>query len=389
MNHPIPKPDQYQDMREALRDLCRTFDSAYWQQVDHERGYPEAFVKAMTEAGWLAALIPEEYGGSGLGLAEASVIMEEINFSGGNSGSCHGQMYNMGTLLRHGSDVQKKMYLPKIASGELRLQSMAVTEPTTGTDTTKLKTTAVKKGDKYIVNGQKVWISRIQHSDLMILLARTTPISEVQRKSEGMSIFIVNLADAIGKGMEVRPIANMVNHETNEVFFDNLEIPAENLIGTEGQGFKYILDGLNAERVLIAAECIGDAYWFIDRARRYANDRVVFDRPIGKNQGIQFPIADSYIETEAANLMRFKACELFDNHEPCGPEANMSKYLAAKASWEAANVCLQTHGGFGFANEYDVERKFRETRLYQVAPISTNLIYSYIAEHVLGLPRSF
>jgi len=389
MNHPIPKPDQYQDMREALRDLCGSFDSAYWQKIDYERAYPEAFVNAMTEAGWLAALIPEQYGGSGLGLAEASVIMEEINFSGGNSGSCHGQMYNMGTLLRHGSEAQKKMYLPKIASGELRLQSMAVTEPTTGTDTTKLKTTAVKQGDKYVVNGQKVWISRIQHSDLMILLARTTPINEVQRKSEGMSIFIVNLADAIGKGMEVRPIANMVNHETNEVFFDNLEIPAENLIGTEGQGFKYILDGLNAERVLIAAECIGDAYWFIDRARRYATDRVVFDRPIGKNQGIQFPIADSYIETEAANLMRFKACELFDQHLPCGPEANMAKYLAAKASWEAANVCLQTHGGFGFANEYDVERKFRETRLYQVAPISTNLIYSYIAEHVLGLPRSF
>jgi acyl-CoA dehydrogenase len=389
MNHPIPKEDQFQDMREALRDLCNRYDSAYWQKIDHERGYPEAFVTSMTEAGWLAALIPEEYGGSGLGLAEASVIMEEINFSGGNSGSCHGQMYNMGTLLRHGSDVQKKMYLPKIATGELRLQSMAVTEPTTGTDTTKLKTTAVKKGDKYIINGQKVWISRIQHSDLMILLARTTPLSEVKRKSEGMSIFIVNLKDAIGKGMEVRPIANMVNHETNEVFFDNLEIPAENLIGEEGQGFKYILDGLNAERVLIAAECIGDAYWFIDRARRYANDRVVFDRPIGKNQGIQFPIADSYIETEAANLMRFKACELFDNHQPCGPEANMAKYLAAKASWEAANVCLQTHGGFGFANEYDVERKFRETRLYQVAPISTNLIYSYIAEHVLGLPRSF
>ena len=389
MNHPIPKPDQYQDMREALRDLCKQFDSAYWQKIDHERGYPEAFVTAMTEAGWLAALIPEEFGGSGLGLAEASVIMEEINLSGGNAGSCHGQMYNMGTLLRHGSEAQQKMYLPKIASGELRLQSMAVTEPTTGTDTTKLKTIAVKKGDKYIVNGQKVWISRIQHSDLMILLARTTPINEVQRKSEGMSIFIVNLKDAIGKGMEVRQIANMVNHETNEVFFDNLEIPAENLIGAEGQGFRYILDGLNAERVLIAAECIGDAYWFIDRARRYANDRVVFDRPIGKNQGIQFPIADSYIETEAANLMRFKACELFDNHQPCGPEANMSKYLAAKASWEAANVCLQTHGGFGFANEYDVERKFRETRLYQVAPISTNLIYSYMAEHVLGLPRSF
>ncbi len=389
MNHPIPKPDQYQEMREALRDLCSRYDSAYWQQVDHERGYPEAFVKAMTEAGWLAALIPEQYGGSGLGLAEASVIMEEINLSGGNAGSCHGQMYNMGTLLRHGSDTQKKLYLPKIASGELRLQSMAVTEPTTGTDTTKLKTTAVKKGDRYVINGQKVWISRIQHSDLMILLARTTPLAEVKKKSEGMSIFIVDLHQAIGKGMEVRPIANMVNHETNEVFFDNLEIPAENLIGAEGQGFKYILDGLNAERTLIAAECIGDAYWFIDRARRYANDRVVFDRPIGMNQGIQFPIADSYIETEAANLMRYKACELFDRNEACGAESNMAKYLAAKASWEAANVCMQTHGGFGFACEYDVERKFRETRLYQVAPISTNLIYSYVAEHLLGLPRSF
>ena len=389
MIHPIPKPDQYQEMREALRDLCSRYDSAYWQQVDHERGYPEAFVTAITEAGWLAALIPEQYGGSGLGLAEASVIMEEINLSGGNAGSCHGQMYNMGTLLRHGSDAQKKLYLPKIASGQLRLQSMAVTEPTTGTDTTKLKTTAVKKGDRYVINGQKVWISRIQHSDLMILLARTTPLGEVKKKSEGMSIFIVDLHQAIGKGMEVHPIANMVNHETNEVFFDNLEIPAENLIGAEGQGFKYILDGLNAERTLIAAECIGDAYWFIDRARRYANDRVVFDRPIGMNQGIQFPIADSYIETEAANLMRFKACELFDRNEPCGAESNMAKYLAAKASWEAANVCMQTHGGFGFACEYDVERKFRETRLYQVAPISTNLIYSYVAEHLLGLPRSF
>jgi len=343
----------------------------------------------MAQAGWLAALIPEEFGGSGLGLAEASVIMEEINFSGGNAGSCHGQMYNMGTLLRHGSDLQKKLYLPKIATGELRLQTMAVTEPTTGTDTTKLKTTAVKKGDKYVVNGQKVWISRIQHSDLMILLARTTPLAEVTKKSEGMSIFIVDLKEAIGKGMTIQPIANMVNHETNEVFFDNLEIPAENLIGEEGKGFKYILDGLNAERVLIAAECIGDAYWFVDKARRYANERVVFDRPIGKNQGIQFPIADSFIETEAANLMRFKACELFDSNQACGAESNMAKYLAAKASWEAANVCLQTHGGFGFANEYDVERKFRETRLYQVAPISTNLIYSYVAEHILGLPRSF
>ncbi|MEO6016883.1 MAG: acyl-CoA dehydrogenase family protein, partial [Polaromonas sp.] len=340
-------------------------------------------------AGWLSAMIPEEYGGTGLGLTAASVIMEEINRAGGNSGACHGQMYNMGTLLRHGSDVQKKRYLPGIAAGTLRLQTMAVTEPTTGTDTTQLKTTAVKKGDRYVVNGQKVWISRIQHSDLMILLARTTPLAEVQKKSEGMSIFIVNLKDAIGKGMKVQPIANMVNHETNEVFFDNLEIPAENLIGQEGQGFRYILDGLNAERTLIAAECIGDAYWFIDKARRYASERVVFNRPIGQNQGVQFPMADAYIETEAANLMRFKACALFDAGQPCGAEANMAKYLAAKASWEAANMCLQTHGGFGFACEYDVERKFRETRLYQVAPISTNLIYSYVAEHLLGLPRSF
>ncbi len=389
MKTQIPTPDAYQEMREALRGMLAGFDSAYWQKVDHERGYPEAFVNALTEAGWLAALIPAEYGGSGLGLAEASVIMEEINFAGGNAGACHGQMYNMGTLLRHGSDAQKKMYLPKIATGELRLQSMAVTEPTTGTDTTQLKTTAVKKDGKYIVNGQKVWISRIQHSDLMILLARTTPLAEVKKKSEGMSIFIVNLKDAIGQGMTVQPILNMVNHETNEVFFDNLEIPAENLIGEEGKGFKYILDGLNAERTLIAAECIGDAYWFVDKARRYASDRVVFNRPIGQNQGVRLPMADGYIETEAANLMRFKACELFDAGKPCGAEANMAKYLAAKASWEAANMCLQTHGGFGFACEYDVERKFRETRLYQVAPISTNLIYSYVAEHLLGLPRSF
>ena len=389
MKHAIPKPDAYQTLREALRDMCQSFDSKYWQEVDEARGYPEAFVQTLTEAGWLAALIPTEYGGSGLGLAEASVIMEEINLSGGNAGSCHGQMYNMGTLLRHGSALQKQTYLPKIASGELRLQSMAVTEPTTGTDTTQLKTTAVRKNDRYVVNGQKVWISRIQHSDLMILLARTTPLSEVTKKSEGMSIFMVDLKQAIGHGMTVKPIRNMVNHETNEVFFDNLEIPVENLIGEEGKGFKYILDGLNAERTLIAAECIGDAYWFIDRATRYANERMVFGRPIGQNQGVQFPIADSYIETEAANLMRFRACELFDANQACGAEANMAKYLAAKASWEAANVCLQTHGGFGFAAEYDVERKFRETRLYQVAPISTNLIYSYMAEHVLGLPRSF
>ncbi|MES3000042.1 MAG: acyl-CoA dehydrogenase family protein [Pseudomonadota bacterium] len=389
MSIQIPAPDAYQEIREALRDLCGGYDSAYWQKVDSDRGYPDAFVDALTEAGWMAALIPSEYGGSGLGLAEASVIMEEINFSGGNSGALHGQMYNMNTVLRHGSPEQKKKYLPEIASGKLRLQSMAVTEPTTGTDTTQLKTTAVKKGDRYVVNGQKVWISRIQHSDLMILLARTTPLADVKKKSEGMSIFLVNLHQAIGHGMTVRPIANMVNHETNEVFFDNLEIPAENLIGEEGKGFKYILDGLNAERTLIAAECIGDAYWFVNKARAYAGERVVFNRPIGQNQGVAFPIADAYMETEAANLMRFKACSLFDAHKPSGAEANMAKYLAAKASWEAANVCLQTFGGFGFAHEYDVERKFRETRLYQVAPISTNLIYSYVAEHVLGLPRSF
>jgi acyl-CoA dehydrogenase len=382
-------PDKFQDIREAVRALCAGFPDEYHRKIDEQRGYPEAFVDALTKAGWLAAMIPQEYGGSGLGLTEASVIMEEINRSGGNAGACHGQMYNMGTLLRHGSDTQKKEYLPKIASGDLRLQSMGVTEPSTGTDTTKIKTTAVKKGDRYVINGQKVWISRIQHSDLMILLARTTPLADVNKKSEGMSIFVVDLRTAIGKGMTVRPIRNMVNHETNELFFDNLEIPAQNLIGEEGKGFKYILDGLNAERTLIAAECIGDGYWFIDRVTKYVKDRVVFGRPIGQNQGVQFPIAESYIEVEAANLMRWRACELFDAHQPCGAEANMAKYLAAKASWEAANACLQFHGGFGFASEYDVERKFRETRLYQVAPISTNLILSYIAEHILDLPRSF
>ena len=382
-------PDQYQDIRDAVRALCAEFPDAYHRQIDSERAYPEAFVNALTQAGWLAALIPAEYGGSGLGLTEASVIMEEINRSGGNSGACHGQMYNMGTLLRHGSTAQKEHYLPKIASGQWRLQSMGVTEPSTGTDTTKIKTTAVKKGDRYVVNGQKVWISRVQHSDWMILLARTTALADVKKKSEGMSIFMVDLRQAEKSGMTVRPIPNMVNHETNELFFENLEIPQENLIGQEGLGFKYILDGLNAERTLIAAECIGDGYWFLDRVTQYVNERVVFGRPIGQNQGVQFPIADAYMEVEAANLMRYKACELFDAGQPCGAQANMAKYLAAKASWEAANACIQFHGGFGFANEYDVERKFRETRLYQVAPISTNLIYSYVAEHILGLPRSF
>ena len=385
---PTP-PDAYQDIRDAVRALCAEFPDEYHRQIDRERGYPTAFVDALTQAGWLAAMIPTEYGGSGLGLSEASVVMEEINRSGGNSGACHGQMYNMGTLLRHGSDAQKQHYLPKIASGEWRLQSMGVTEPSTGTDTTQIKTTAVRRGDRYVINGQKVWISRVQHSDWMILLARTTPLAEVKKKSEGMSIFMVDLRAAEQSGMTVRPIPNMVNHETNELFFENLEIPAEILIGAEGQGFKYILDGLNAERTLIAAECIGDGYWFIDRVAKYASERVVFGRPIGQNQGVQFPIAESYIEVEAANLMRWEACRLFDAHQPCGAQANMAKYLAAKASWEAANACIQFHGGFGFAHEYDVERKFRETRLYQVAPISTNLILSYIAEHVLGLPRSF
>ena len=381
--------ESYAEIREAVRALCAQFPDDYFRKVDAVRGYPVEFVDALTAAGWLAALIPQQYGGSGLSLAEASVIMEEINRSGGNSGACHGQMYVMNVLVRHGSEAQRSTLLPKIASGELRMQSMAVTEPTTGTDTTKLKTTAMRKGDRYVINGQKVWISRVQHSDLIVLLARTTPLAEVQRKSDGLSVFLVDVREAMGKGLSLRSIPNMVNHETNELFFDNLEIPAESLIGEEGKGFRYILDGLNAERVLIAAECIGDAYWFVERASKYANERVVFDRPIGKNQGVQFPIAESYIETEAASLMRFRACELYDAQQPCGAEANMAKYLAAKASWEAANACLQTHGGFGFAAEYDVERKFRETRLYQVAPISTNLILSYIAEHELGLPRSY
>jgi len=385
----MPDPDRHQDIRDAVRALCAGFPDEYHRKIDAQRAYPAEFVEALTKAGWLAALIPQQYGGSGLGLAEASVIMEEINRAGGNAGACHGQMYNMGTLLRHGSQAQKALILPRIASGELRLQSMGVTEPTAGTDTTKIRTTAVKKGDRWVVNGQKVWISRVQHSDLMILLARTTPLAEVAKRSEGLSVFIVDLRQAIGHGMTVRPIPNMVNHETNELFFENLEIPAENLIGQEGQGFRYILDGLNAERTLIAAECIGDGRWFIDRVSAYVKDRVVFGRPIGQNQGVQFPIAEAHIEVEAADLMRWEACRLFDAHQPCGAQANMAKYLAAKASWEAANACLQFHGGFGFACEYDIERKFRETRLYQVAPISTNLILSYVAEHVLGLPRSF
>ena len=381
--------DQHQDIRKAVRELCAEFPDEYFRRKDEERTYPDEFVTALTKAGWLAALIPEEYGGAGLGLTEASVIMEEINHCGGNSGACHGQMYNMATLLRHGSQAQKRKYLPKIASGELRLQAMAVTEPTTGTDTTKIKTTATKKENRYVISGQKVWVSRVQHSDLMVLLARTTPLAQVKKKSEGMSIFLVDIREAMGKGLSMAPIRNMVNHETNELYFDGLEIPADSLLGEEGKGFRYILDGLNAERALIAAECIGDGYWFIEKVVKYTSERVVFGRPIAQNQGVQFPIAKAYVNLEAANLMRYRACELYDRQQPCGAEANMAKLLAADASWEAANVCLQFHGGFGFACDYDVERKFRETRLYQVAPVSTNLILSFVAEHVLGLPRSF
>ena len=379
----------FPEIREAVRALCARFPDAYHREIDLQRGYPEAFVQALTEAGWMAALIPQQYGGSGLSMAEASVIMEEINRSGGNSGACHGQMYVMNAIVRSGSEAQKRAYLPRIASGELRVQSMGVTEPTTGSDTTRLQTTATRKDGRWVIQGQKVWISRIQHSDLMILLARTKPLDQVTRKTDGLSCFLVDLRQAIGHGLTVRPILNMVNHETNELFFDDLEIPEDNLLGELHQGFRTILDGLNAERTLIAAECIGDGYWFIDRAKHYAAERVVFGRPIGQNQGVQFPIAEAYIELEAANLMRWKACERIDRGEAAGAEANMAKYLAAKASWEAANVCLQTHGGFGFACEYDIERKFRETRLYQVAPISTNMIFSYVAEHVLGLPKSY
>jgi len=382
-------PAEHDDLRDALRSLCAEFPAEYHRKHGAAASYPEEYINALTEAGWLSAMIPEKFGGSGLGLTEASIVMEEINRSGGNSGHCHGQMYNMSTLLRHGSDAQKARYMPGLASGKLRLQSMAVTEPTTGTDTTKLKTTAVRDGDDYIINGQKVWISRIQHSDLMILLARTTPLTEVKRKSQGLSVFIVDIHEAMENGMSLNPIANMVGHETNEVFFDDLRIPAENLIGEEGKGFRYILDGLNAERTLIAAECIGDGYWFMERATNYARERIVFDRPIGQNQGVQFPLARAFVAVEAANLMRFEACRRFDAHEDCGAQANMAKLLAADASWAAGNECLQTHGGFGFAQEYDIERKFRETRLFQVAPISTNLILSYVAEHILELPRSF
>ena len=379
----------HHDLRTAVRELCGRFSDTYWRDLDREGDYPEEFVKTLTEAGYLAALIPEEYGGSGLGISEASIILEEVNHSGGNSAACHAQMYIMGTLLRHGSDAQKQEYLPKIASGELRLQAFGVTEPTTGTDTTQLKTMAVRDGDRYIVNGQKVWISRAEYSDLMLLIARTTPLEEVKKKTEGLSVFLVDLRTAVGNGLTIRPLRTMMNHATTEVFFDNLAVPVSSRVGEEGRGFRYLIDGLNAERILIAAECVGDGRWFLERATAYANERVVFNRPIGQNQGIQFPIARAHVNVEAADLMRVRAAQLFDGGKPCGAEANMAKLLAADASWEAANVAVQTFGGFGFAEDYDIERKFRETRLYQVAPISTNLILSYISEHVLGLPRSF
>jgi acyl-CoA dehydrogenase len=379
----------HEDLRSAVRELCQRFPDSYWRELDEKRAYPEEFVRELTRAGYLAALVPEEYGGAGLGVSEAAIILEEIHRSGGNAAACHAQMYIMGTLLRHAEEEQRKKYLPKIASGEIRLQAFAVSEPTTGSDTTKLKTAAVRKGDRYVVNGQKIWISRAEHSDVMLLLARTTPADKVQKRTDGLSIFLVDVRSAVGQGLTIRPIRTMMNHATTELFFDGLEVPAENLVGEEGKGFRYLLDGLNAERILIAAECIGDGRWFVERACRYARERVVFGRPIGQNQGVQFPIARAHANVEAADLMVRHAAALFDGGQPCGPEANLAKLLAADASWESANVALQTHGGFGFAAEYDIERKFRETRLYQVAPISTNLILAYIAEHVLGLPRSY
>jgi acyl-CoA dehydrogenase len=382
-------PGLQHELKNAVSELCRTFPDAYWRELDSQRAYPEAFVQALTKAGYLATLIPEEYGGAGLGITEAAIILEAVHRSGGNAAACHAQMYLMGTLLRHGSEAQKQKYLPALARGELRLQAFGVSEPTTGSDTTQMKTVARRDGDKYVVKGQKIWISRAEHSDLMLLVARTTPIEQVKKRSEGLSVLLVDLRQARKHGLTIRPIRTMMNHATTEVFFDDVEVPAENLIGAEGQGFRYLLDGLNAERILIAAECIGDGRWFLERACRYAKDRVVFGRPIGQNQGVQFPLARAFANVEAASLMVEKAAALFDGREPCGPQANMAKLLAADASWESANATVQTYGGFGFAEEYDVERKFRETRLYQVAPISTNLILSYLAEHVLGLPRSY
>tara|TARA_Y100001954_G_scaffold233549_1_gene287081 strand:- start:840 stop:1994 length:1155 start_codon:yes stop_codon:yes gene_type:complete len=382
--------DEYADIREQVQKLCSQYPGEYWRKLDAERAYPTEFVQALTEAGYLSVLIPEEFGGSGLGITAAAVIMEEIQKSGCNGGACHAQMYTMGTVLRHGSDEQKQKYLPGIASGELRLQAFGVTEPTSGTDTLSLRTTAVKNGDgDYVINGQKIWTSRVEHSDLMMLLARTQSKEEVKKRTDGLSVFIVDMREALGNGLEIKPIRTMINHATTEVFFDDLVIPANSLVGEEGKGFRYILDGMNAERILIAAECIGDARWFVQKATDYANDRQVFGREIGKNQGIQFPIAEAYMQTEAANLMVEHAARVYEGGSRAGAEANMAKYLASEASWKAADMCMQTHGGFAFAEEYDVERKFRETRLYRIAPISNNLVLSFIAEHVLGLPKSY
>jgi acyl-CoA dehydrogenase len=377
----------HRELKSAVAELCRNFPDPYWRELDSRRGYPEEFVQALTRAGYMATLIPEAYGGAGLGITEAAIILEEIHRSGGNAAACHAQMYIMGTLLRHGSEEQKRKYLPALARGELRLQAFAVSEPTTGSDTTQIKTFARRVDGKYVVKGQKIWISRAAHSDLMLLVARTTPLEQVKKRSEGISILLLDMRDA--PGLAVHPIRTMMNHATTEVFFDDVEIPAENLVGEEGRGFRYLLDGLNAERILIAAECIGDGRWFLERACRYARERVVFGRPIGQNQGIQFPLARAYANLEAASLMVERAAALFDAHASCGAQANMAKLLAADASWESANAALQTYGGFGFAEEYDIERKFRETRLYQVAPVSTNMILAYLAEHVLGLPRSY
>jgi len=382
--------EEYTEIREAIAKLCAGFPGEYWRKLDRARAYPSDFVKELTEAGYLSVLIPEQYGGSGLGITAAAAIMEEIHKSGGNGAACHAQMYTMGTVLRHGTAEQKERYLPAIAKGELRLQAFGVTEPTSGTDTLSLRTTAVKRGnDAYVVNGQKIWTSRAEHSDLMLLLARTTPADQVAKRTDGLSVFIVDMRQALNAGLSIKPIRTMINHATTEVFFDDLEIPASSLVGEEGKGFRYILSGMNAERILIGAECIGDARWFIDVAANYARERQVFGRPIGQNQAIQFPIAEAYAQTEAADLMVRRAAELYETGANCGAEANMAKYLAAEASWKAADMCMQTHGGFAFAEEFDVERKFRETRLYRIAPISTNLILSYLAEHVLDLPRSY
>ena len=389
MNDLSNQTEDFSDIRDAVRSLCQGYPGEYWREKDRKREYPTEFVQALTDSGFLAVLIPEIYGGSELGIQEAAAILEEIHKSGCNGAACHAQMYIMGTLLRHGSEQQKQKYLPGIASGELRLQAFGVTEPGSGTDTTSIRTFAKREGDEYVVNGQKVWTSRAEHSDLMLLLARTTPKDEVTKRTDGLSVFLVDLRKSLNHGVTIRPISTMINHATTEVFIDDLRIPAEQRIGEEGKGFRYILDGMNAERILIGAECIGDSRWFIQKASEYAKDRTVFQRPIGQNQGIQFPIAKAYAQSEAADLMVRKAASLFDSGKPCGKEANMAKLLAADASWEAADVCLQTHGGFGFAEEYDIERKFRETRLYRIAPVSTNLILSYLAEHVLGLPRSF